>query len=255
MMRLGPNKPVIFWKGGLTPIGAKMVTSHTASLSGSENVWAAMFQQSMAIQVNSLWELLDTSSAFYHIPPHTDRRVALVCGGGGTSVAASDACYRGGLVMPTLSDEVQRKIESFIPPFGSSAHNPIDVGIPFPSGEMLKGVLEALAASNEVGCIIMDKTLPSTKMRNLLGYDYQISWKEKPWLTSLPVSIQKKWNIPVLMVLRDGGDVLGKVSCEIERRRMRRFYQERGVAVFSTIENALGSLGRLVKYYRRVQGI
>lgn len=255
MMRLAPKKPVIFWKGGLTPIGAKMVTSHTASLSGSESVWAAMFQQSAAVQVNSLWELLDTTSAFYHLPPHTDQRVALVCGGGGTSVAASDACYRGGLIMPTLSDEVQRKIASFLPPFGSSAHNPIDVGNPFPSAELLKGVLETLAASNEVGSIILDKTLQSIKIRHLLGYDYQIGWKEKPWLTRLPVSIQRKWNIPVLMVLRDGGDKLGKVSCEIERRRMRRYYQERGIAVFSTIENALSSLGRLVKYYRRVQAL
>jgi acyl-CoA synthetase (NDP forming) len=255
MLRLAPQKPVIFWKGGLTPSGAKVVTSHTASLSGSEDIWTAMFRQSMAVQVHSLWELLDTTSCFYYLTPQTDQRVALVCGGGGTSVAASDACHRAGLMMPTLSKEVQQKIASFLPPIGSSAHNPIDVGTPFPSGEMLKGVLETLAASKEVGSIIMDKTMPSIRMRHLMGYDYQIGWEEKPWLTRLPVSIQRKWNIPVLMVLREGGDLLGKVSCEVERRRLRRYYQERGIVVFSTVENALSSLGRLVKYYRSIKAI
>ena len=88
-----------------------------------------------------------------------------------------------------------------------------------------------------------------------MGYNYQMGWKEKPWLTRLPVMIQKKWNIPVLMVLREGGDPSGKVSCEIERRRMRRYYQERGIAVFSNIDGALSSLGRLVKYYRRVKSM
>jgi acyl-CoA synthetase (NDP forming) len=39
MRRVTPKKPVIVWKGGLTPSGAQAAMSHTASLSGSEKIW------------------------------------------------------------------------------------------------------------------------------------------------------------------------------------------------------------------------
>ena len=250
LKRLTPKKPVIFWKGGLTPEGAKVVTSHTASLSGSEEIWTAMLKQTGAIQVFNMEELMDTASAFYHLPPLTDKKVAVVNGGGGVGVSASDACYRAGLEMAKLSPEVREKIASFLLPVGTSARNPIDVGPPFPPAEMLESVMETLAASKEVGTIILEKVSPSIKLREHLGYGREMGWDEKPWIDELPVRISERWGIPVIVIIGEITDPDDTPACEAEKRRLRRFYQEQGIAVYPTVERALKSLGRMIRYYR-----
>jgi acyl-CoA synthetase (NDP forming) len=251
--RLTRRKPLIIWKGGLTPSGARVAVSHTGSLAGSEEVWAALFRQTGAVPVHSLEELLDTASAFYHLPPQTDPRVGVVCGGGGIGVAFSDACYREGLVLAEFSQGVQQKIASFLTPLGTNAHNPVDVGPPFPSAETLEGILNNLAASEEVGSIVLDKVTPSVKMRQLMGYTQQIGWEDKPWLEEIPVKIAQKWGILVIVVLPEGGDIPGNLLYAAERRRLRDYYLEHGVAVYPTAERALKSLGRMVCYYRKKQ--
>jgi acyl-CoA synthetase (NDP forming) len=251
--RLVLKKPLVIWKGGLSPSGARAAASHTGSLAGSDKVWSALFQQTGAVQVYSLEELLDTASAFYHLPPQTDSRVAVVCGGGGVGVAFSDSCYREGLTMAELSQEVQDKIATFLAPLGTNAHNPIDVGPPFPPGEALEGIMENLAATGQVGSIVLDKVTPSIEMRKVMGYTEQIAWKEKPWLSEIPVRMAKKYGIPVIVVLRGGGDKLGNLSCETERKRLRDYYFENGVGVYPNMERALKSLGRMIRYYQRRQ--
>lgn len=253
LRRMAFKKPVIFWKGGLTPQGSKVVSSHTASLSGSEEVWNTALKQAGAIQVNTLEKLLDTSTAFYHLAPQTDKKVAVISGGGGVGVAACDACHRAGLTMANLSREVQEKLASFLPPIGTSARNPIDVGPPFPSAETLKGVMETLADSNEVGTIILEKVSPSVELRQYMGYVDQMGWVEKPWIEEVPVQIHERWRIPIIVILGEGGDPPSILSCEAERRRLRRLYQDQGIAVYPTVERAMNSLGRMVRYYHAKQ--
>jgi acyl-CoA synthetase (NDP forming) len=250
--RLMRTKPLLIWKAGLTPSGARVTASHTGSLAGGEKVWAALFQQTGAVQVYSLWEFLDTASAFYHLPPQADPRVAVIGGGGGVGVAFSDACYREGLVLAELSQGLQQKIASFLAPLGTSARNPVDVGAPFPSGEILEGILENLIASKEVGSIVLDKVTPSIKMRQLKGYAQQIGWEEKPWLEEIPVRAARKCGLPIIVILPQGGETPGN-EIYAEWRRLRDYYLEHGVAVYPTSERALKSLGRLVRYYQKRQ--
>ncbi len=256
LQRLSKNKPVIFWKGGLTPEGARAAASHTASIAGNESIWNAVYQQTLAIRVNSLEELVDTITAFYHLPSLTDNRVSVICSGGGTSVAATDTCSREGLVIPKFSNELRQKIAPLLPPIGTSTGNPVDVGTPFfPPAEILREMLEHIASSGVIGSIVIDKVVISTKLRQLLGYGGQISWEDKPWLEELPVQITKDRGVPVIVILREGGDKPGDLSCESEKRRLRSYYQENGVLVYPTIGRALKALGRVVAYYRRRQAV
>jgi hypothetical protein len=102
-----------------------------------------------------------------------------------------------------------------------------------------------------VGSIIIDKVALSVKMRQLMGYADQVPWEDKPWLKELPVKVRRQWGIPVIVVLHEGGDRPDELSCEAERRQLRRYYQEEGVAVYPTVERALKSLGKMVRYYQR----
>jgi acyl-CoA synthetase (NDP forming) len=249
--RLAAAKPTMILKGGLTPSGAKAAASHTGSLAGSDSAWTAFFKQTGAIQVFAVEELLDAIAAFRHLPPARDDRVGVLCGGGGVGVAASDACFRAGLRMGEFDDETRSKLAKILPPTGASPHNPVDCDNPFPRPTMLKAILEILAASGAIGSIVIDKIAMSVKMRQLLGYDTQVGWVDEPWLEEIPVLIRSRYGLPVLVVQREGGEPLEGVECEAERRRLRRYYQENGVAVYPTVQRALSALARVVAYGRR----
>jgi acyl-CoA synthetase (NDP forming) len=57
--------------------------------------------------------------------------------------------------------------------------------------------------------------------------------------------------LPVVVIQREGGEPLVAVECEVERRRLRRYYQENGVAVYPTVQRALNALARVVAYERK----
>ena len=117
--------------------------------------WQAFFRQSGAIKINSITELIDATISFQHLPSGCGPRVAFVSGGGQGAVAGADACEQWGLVLPILSSEVQEKLSSILPNSGTNVRNPVDMGIPFPTAQRLKSVLEVIAASGEVDAIIL----------------------------------------------------------------------------------------------------
>jgi len=249
--RLALKKPVIIWKGGVTPSGAHAAASHTASLAGDERIWSAIFRQTAAIQVHSIEALLDTASALTFLPPQTDQRVAFVCGGGGFGVAASDICYREGLSIPVFAPEVRKRLAAILAPNGTSADNPVDTGSPFPPTGMLHDILEVLASSGNVGNIVIQTSF-SPKMHMIQDGLDEVDREAERGLKEVPVKIRDKWGIPVIVVIREGGgDETGGPSWETERRRLRRYYHEQGIAVYPTVERAFQALGRLVTYYRR----
>ena len=101
--KINRTKPVIIWKGGLTDSGSRAVASHTASMAGEQAIWRGFFAQTGAVPVNSLEEMAETTMSFLYVRPPKGRRVAVIGAGGGTSVAAADACSAEGLEVPSLS--------------------------------------------------------------------------------------------------------------------------------------------------------
>jgi acetate---CoA ligase (ADP-forming) subunit alpha len=250
LRRVAALKPVMVWKGGITPEGAAAAGSHTGALAGNLAVWAAVLRQAGAVRVESLEELLDTAAAFHFLPGLADKRIGYVCAGGGNSVVASDACQRVGLTMPRMSPAVRDEIASFLPPVGAAASNPVDVLAPMPSPPVVKGVLEAMARSGEVGVIVLDRIVLSKELRRLMHYASQTSTEDEPWLSDIPVDIQGSHGIPVVVVLRENLDPYGDVAVEAERLRLRRYYHDHGIAVFPTPDRAFRALGHVVDYYR-----
>ncbi|MCX6021696.1 MAG: CoA-binding protein, partial [Chloroflexi bacterium] len=125
----GARKPVIVLKGGETAAGARMVTSHTASLASSEEIWRALEAQTGVIRVHSMEELADAALAFSLLPPATGRRVAVLGGGGGESVAGADACEREGLPVPPLPEALRAEFTERFPEVGMMLTNPLDSSV------------------------------------------------------------------------------------------------------------------------------
>ncbi len=108
--RLAAKKPVVVLKGGATREGARTASSHTSSLAGSDRVWSAVLEQAGAVRVDTLYELVDMMVTFRFLRPPQGRRVAMIGGGGGASVLATDACASNGFSLPTIPAEVSREM-------------------------------------------------------------------------------------------------------------------------------------------------
>lgn len=251
LREVAANKPVVVWKGGLTPLGAAAASSHTGSLAGSLDIWAALLRQVGAVQVASFEELLDTLAAFHFLPGLNDGRIGYVGAGGGNTVVAGDASYRTGLPLPRFSPETRAKIGAFLPPVGASASNPIDVLHPLPSAQELKGLLEVIAGSGEVGTIMVDRIVLSKRLRQLMNYDAQSPVEDAAWLEEIPIEIRRSTGMRVVVVLREYLDPHNDPAVEVERLRLRCLYQSNGIPVFPTSERAFCALGHVVAYYRK----
>ncbi len=123
------KKPVLLWKVGLTPEGARAALSHTGSLGGSGEIWKAVAAQSGAILVEGFEAWVDLLMGFTFLENPLGPKVAILSGPGGLAVAAAEACGKEGLSLAVLSQETQKKLSQVVPPTGTSLMNPVDVGL------------------------------------------------------------------------------------------------------------------------------
>ena len=123
------KKPIILWKAGRTPRGSMAAFSHTGSLAGSRMAWEALKQQARVLMARNAEEFLDFLTVFHYLPRRGGKRMAILSGPGGPAVAAADACEEFGLEMAELEEETRKELQKIIPQTGTSARNPVDLGL------------------------------------------------------------------------------------------------------------------------------
>lgn len=244
------SKPVIIWKAGLTKAGARAVSSHTGSLSGDESTWDALFRQSGAIRVKSVEELIDTTVAFLHLPPTTGRRVAVIGGGGGISVAASDACEYVGLSVPPFAPEIREQLRLTLPPAGNSVRNPVDVGTPVTPPEIMQKVLEIAAGVDDIDTIIATQALHYI-LSGRLSFLFDTGGSFVQDSVNAPVNVKRRFGKPVVMVLPVGSDEVEMIDAEKGRREIRATYLDAGIPVYPTLERAARAIAHVIEYYEK----
>jgi len=124
--RVTKNTPVVALKSGTTSAGSRAVSSHTGSLTGSEQAYRAAFSQAGVIRAESIEEMFDFSVAFSYLPLLKGDRIAIVTNAGGPGIMATDALERAGLQMASLHPETIQTLQTGLPP-ASNIYNPIDV--------------------------------------------------------------------------------------------------------------------------------
>ncbi len=153
---ISKKKPILAWKCGASEAGARAAASHTGAMAGTHHVWKGVFNGSGIIGINSLEEALDCLYMFNSQPLPRGTRVAVVTGPGGPAVGAVDACYELGLEVPKLNKHTEEKIKAIIPPFGSSAQNPVDLSIAaIEMPEMYGDVIRLIDRDDHVDMIIV----------------------------------------------------------------------------------------------------
>jgi acyl-CoA synthetase (NDP forming) len=228
------KKPVILWKLGLTREGRLAASSHTGALASADDIWAGVVRQGGAVPVTGFNEWVDALMGFSMLNPVRGDRMAIISGPGGLAVSAAEACGRAGLRLARLSPETRSGLEGVIPPTGTSARNPIDVGLSA-SLEMEIYIQSARLAAKDPGVdavvVVGTGLTPET---NRLYTDSMIQARQE----------SRK---PFVMVNIPGFDP-----------ELARAFCQAGLPFFDTAERAMTTYARVLAYQRwreRVSGI
>ncbi|HEU0247480.1 MAG TPA: GNAT family N-acetyltransferase [Gaiellaceae bacterium] len=124
--RVARRKPILALKSGISAIGQRAASSHTAALAGSEAAVDALFHQAGVIRATSLEELMDVAALLSSQPEPKGRQVAVLTNAGGLGILCADACDAAGLEVPELAPETQHELAQFLSP-EASLRNPVDM--------------------------------------------------------------------------------------------------------------------------------
>ncbi len=162
------RKPLILIKVGETEAGASAARSHTASLSGADNVFEGVCRQAGIVRVHNIDELMNVGYGFLCNPLPKGRRVAITTLGGGWGVLAADACAKLGLQVVKLSEEVLKELDTFLPGWWSR-NNPVDLVAG--DADVQIRVIETLAKYEKTDSVIA------------LGVPFPMVWRSQMPLT------------------------------------------------------------------------
>jgi acyl-CoA synthetase (NDP forming) len=256
------EKPTIVLKGGLTAAGARAVSSHTASLAGSTDIFDALCRQAGAMRVETMDELHDLLVAVRtRVRDVRGPRAVLVGTGGGFSVLSADTLARHGVDLPTLPEATQAAMREHVPVAGNSIRNPVDAGfLGEDRGAALKGVMEAAVAAEGFDSVFTtigvpsrwlavgrtdDQELPPDELaeieRRRTDYDLRV-------LRQL-ATLQERHDRPIVGVRRNrrNEDALAE---EVLEQAFRL-----GVGVFPSVDRAARAVALLLRWRAHREGL
>jgi len=236
LSRLSARKPVVVIKGGRTEAGARTTASHTGSLAGSDAVWTSLLEQAGAIRVDTLQELVDMVVTFRSLSLPAGRKVAMVTGGGGASVLATDACAASGFTMPPIPVNVVEDIKGFVDNQpGLIFTNPVELN-------MLPEATYRVARS----------------MLNHEGIDFMLAncvFGQEPWpafdfwfdnFCDTAIKVNAEVSKPVAVAIQSGLS-----STEQHFRALQQRYVDAGLPVYYSMQGACKAIDRFMRYHAR----
>jgi len=245
LKRASAVKPVIAIKGGRGNAGSRAVTSHTASIAGSQDLWSTAFAQAGAIEVRDISELINMLMLFKCLPPVRGKRAGIMGGGGGKCVIAADLAEEKGLNVPPLSEDVRNELKSIVPALWDWLSNPIDFSI-WGDDAIHAGRIPELFSNSQdfdfvIGQVSDDNPLPPDISDNIVTM-------EADTMINTYLS-RKKPFVAVLTSAKPG-------FADLENNKWRTYLQIRskliaaGVPTFDTFSEAAESLSKFIRYWQ-----
>ncbi|MFX1576728.1 MAG: CoA-binding protein [Promethearchaeota archaeon] len=230
-----PAKPIVVWKSGVTDAGKRAVSSHSAALAGSTNIWDALLHQTGAISVDSFERLVNTIVTFIRCPPPPGNRVALIAISGGAGVAGTDSLAQYGFKIPRLNPQTIDALSDVINAVGTNIKNPIDMASSYFYPENTVETIRLVAEDTNIDSIIveaaphyvhfmanhMDLKDMATVYWNMMidAGQYCVKELHKPFFVAVPAigypeenlatRVQfRKANLPVFSNIAEAADIL-----------------------------------------------
>lgn len=228
------SKPIIAYKSGRTEAGARAAASHTASMSGSYDVFKAACLQSgviLAENIEDHYDYVKVFSLLAHKIPSSNRVAGVVNAGFESTVGADEL---KNLKQAKLSADTIDKLNK-INTFGLvDTSSPFLDVTPMADDKMYADFVEAVLQDENVDCVFVAivphavslKTIPET-------------CHTPDSLANLLVALNKKYNKPMVISVNAGRYYQDFVS----------IMEHNGLPVYADIRSAIKSLDRFVSYH------
>ncbi|MGQ9506614.1 MAG: acetate--CoA ligase family protein [Candidatus Bathycorpusculaceae bacterium] len=222
------KKPIVALKAGKTEAGARAAASHTGALTGSDQIYDAVFAQTGVIRAKDMEEFFDAGKALAMQPPASGKNVGIVTDAGGPGIMAVDECEMRGLTVKRFSENTIQKFEKLkrdgkLPKFATNL-NPVDI-TGSGTSEMFETAVEILFQDPEIHGII------------LLGLHHTPALQED--YIDRVAKVTNKYDKPI-------------VACDIGETEMAlhtRFrFDKLGIPAYSSPEDSARAMNALVKY-------
>ena len=120
------RKPIIIIKAGRSEAASKAATSHTGTLTGSDEVFDAALRRCGVLRVQSIADLFYMAETLARQPRPRGPRLTIITNAGGPGVLATDALIAHGGELAPLSAATIEALSEFLSPHWSHS-NPIDI--------------------------------------------------------------------------------------------------------------------------------
>jgi acetate---CoA ligase (ADP-forming) len=229
------KKPIIAVKSGVTQAGSRAVSSHTGSLAGSEQAYAAAFKQAGVIRAHTMQDMFDFARAFAYQPILPGDRIAIITNAGGPGILATDAIERSGLQIARFETETLKKLESYLPDAASAA-NPVDV-LGDSAADRYQFAIETVAADPNVDGVLV--ILTPQAMTDILGTANAVA------------DLSGRVDVPVLACFMGAKEVKKGIDVLTARGVPNYLFPERAVACFRAMADyRIGKAQPLPKFER-----
>lgn len=154
------GKPVLCVKAGRSDAGAQAALSHTASLAGGFEAFAAICRDAGAVLLDDPAVMMLAADALDRLPrlPRAGLGVAVVASSGGSTAATTDMLPGADLRLGVMSEATRAVLRRFMPE--SHVHLPLDTGA-FDDGvgeAGLRECLRAFMADPDIGAVVYPMT-------------------------------------------------------------------------------------------------
>jgi len=157
------GKPVIAMKLGRSERAKAAALSHTGSVTGSDQVYDAVFRDLKVIRVENPDQLLETAALFLEAPLPKGRGVGVLTNSGGLRGMVCDAADKFDVELPPLSPETTNALHRFLS-VGSVVDNPLDGGWGvLSSQENFRRSIELLLQDEAIDLLAMQGKLPEDR--------------------------------------------------------------------------------------------
>ncbi|OPY04978.1 MAG: succinyl-CoA synthetase subunit alpha [Syntrophus sp. PtaB.Bin001] len=177
------KKPVIALKGGRTAAGTKVVSSHTASLAGNDEINSAAFRQSGIIRARDNEHLFGLLKAFGKQPLPTGDGILVITYTGSLGVASTDTLYLNGMRLAELEPDLKERLRKIMPDYVTSL-NPVDYSFSM-DPDQLRKTIELGIASEDVGGLLV--VIQGEILGSFVDALKSIDYKGKPILSCVAV--------------------------------------------------------------------
>ncbi|MFP6743828.1 MAG: acetate--CoA ligase family protein, partial [Alphaproteobacteria bacterium] len=154
---LDQGVPIVALKAGKSEAARRVAMTHTGSLSGSEEAYAALFERLAISRADSPALLLEQLKALSIVGPIDGNRMTVFTCSGGEAALASDLAERHGIALPQPTTTQYDKVREVLPDFANIV-NPLDYNTAiWGQREPLNHVFTAMMAEGyDIALLVID---------------------------------------------------------------------------------------------------